>query len=87
MGAIRKQIIYYTILKGNFIDGVRSGTCSHEVPSVGGFDGSYNIMKLRIEELLNPESFINGDIVAGAFGLAGVDAPFQKKALEEVVKK
>ena len=28
--------------EGNFIDGVRSGTCSHEVPSVGGFDGSYN---------------------------------------------
>ena len=27
--------------EGNFIDGVRSGTCSHEVPSVGGFDGSY----------------------------------------------
>ena len=73
--------------EGNFIDGVRSGTCSHEVPSVGGFDGSYNIMKLRIEELLNRNHLSMDDIVAGAFGLAGVDAPFQKKALEEVVKK
>lgn len=65
--------------EGNFIDGVRSGTCSHEVPSVGGFDGSYNIMKLRIEELLNRNHLSMDDIVAGAFGLAGVDAPFQKK--------
>ena len=36
--------------EGNFIDGVRSGTCSHEVPSVGGFD----------RRIIKPESFING---------------------------
>lgn len=73
--------------EGNFIDGIRSGTCSHEVPSVGGFDGAYNIMKLRIEELLSHNHLSMDDISAGVFGLAGVDAPFQKKALEEVVKK
>ena len=65
-------------LNGNFIDGMRKGTCSHEVPSVGGFDGAYRIMKENIDCLLKRHQLQITDVVAGAFGLAGVDAPFQK---------
>lgn len=72
---------------GNFIDGLRSGTCSHEAPSVGGFDGAYNIMKDHIDTLLSRNGLAIENVASGAFGLAGVDAPFQKKALEETVER
>lgn len=74
-------------INGNFIDGLRSGTCSHEAPSVGGFDGSYQIMNKNIKDLLAKNNLSIDDVCAGVFGLAGVDAPFQKKALEEVVER
>lgn len=74
-------------LNGNFIDGMRKGTCSHEVPSVGGFDGAYRIMKENIDCLLKRHQLQITDVVAGIFGLAGVDAPFQKAALEEAIRK
>lgn len=73
--------------EGNFVDGLRSSTCSHEAPSVGGFDGAYRIMNERINELLSRNNLSIEDVKAGVFGLAGVDAPFQKKALEEAVEK
>lgn len=74
-------------IDGNFIDGIRSTTCSHEAPSVGGFDGTYHIMNDTIQILLEKHQLNIKDVASGVFGLAGVDAPFQKKALEEVVKK
>ncbi len=74
-------------IEGNFISGKRCGTCSHEVPSVGGFKGSYKIMNENIKKMLNENNLSMDDVVAGVFGLAGVDAPFQKKALEEVVRE
>lgn len=74
-------------IDGNFIDGIRSTTCSHEAPSVDGFDGAYHIMNDTIQILLEKHQLNIKDVVSGVFGLAGVDAPFQKKALEEVVKK
>ncbi len=73
--------------EGNFVDGIRSGTCSHEAPSVGSFEGAYLVMKSKIEELLSRNNLTIKDVVSGAFGLAGVDAPFQKKALEDAVEK
>lgn len=74
-------------LEGNFIDGIRTTTCSHEAPSVGGFDGAYQIMSEQINKILTKNNLIIRDVEAGVFGLAGVDAPFQKKALEEAVEK
>lgn len=72
---------------GKFVDGVRSGTCSHEAPSVGGFEGAYRIMQKNITDLLTRNDLTITNVCAGVFGLAGVDAPFQKKALEEAVEK
>ncbi len=72
---------------GNFIDGIRSGTCSHEASSVGGFQGAYTIMNENIQKLLGKNHLAIDDVSAGIFGLAGVDVPFQKKALEEAVEK
>lgn len=74
-------------IEGNFIDGIRSTTCSHEAPSVGGFNGAYQIMNENIQKLLQKNDLKIEDIASGVFGLAGVDAPFQKEALEEVVRK
>lgn len=74
-------------IEGNFIDGLRSGTCSHESPKIGGFEGAHLVMKENIELLLKQNNLSIKDIASGAFGLAGVDSPFQKEALENVVKR
>ena len=74
-------------IEGNFIDGIRTGTCSHESPKIGGFEGAYLEMKKNIDNLLEKNSLSIDEIASGVFGLAGVDAPFQKKALEEAVEK
>ena len=74
-------------VNGNFIDGMRCGTCSHEAPSIGSFEGAYLEMNKQINLLLSRNNLVIEDVVSGAFGLAGVDAPFQKKALEEAVEK
>lgn len=85
-GNTKTDYLLYDV-EGNFVDGLRSSTCSHEAPSVGGFDGAYQIMNDRIKELLSRNNLCMNDVQAGVFGLAGVDAPFQKKALEEAVEK
>ena len=74
-------------VNGKFIDGIRCGTCSHEAPSIGSFEGAYLEMNKQINFLLSRNNLVIEDIVSGAFGLAGVDAPFQKKALENAVEK
>lgn len=71
---------------GNFVDGIRSGTCSHESPKVGGFANATQVMKENILSLLEANNLTIDDVEVGVFGLAGVDAPFQKKALEEGVE-
>lgn len=70
--------------EGNFIDGKRAGTCSHEGLK-DSFDGSYRVMNQEITELLSRHNLTPGDITAAAFGLAGVDVPFQRKRLEDIV--
>ena len=44
-------------------------------------------MNNQITNLLERNNLTIEDVESGAFGLAGVDAPFQKKALEEAVEK
>lgn len=72
--------------EGNFIDGIRSGTCSHEAQNMG-FEGSYVIMKEQLDNLLQRNHLAVSDVAGACFGLAGVDVPFQKKALEDVVTR
>ena len=69
-----------------FVDHLRAGTCSHEALD-DGFDGAYRVMKKCIGELLSRNNLKVSDIAAATFGLAGVDVPFQKVALEDIVKK
>lgn len=70
--------------EGNFIDGLRAGTCSHE--AIGdSYPGSRREMTKQINELLIRNNLTINDISAGAFGLAGVDVPVQKANLEEIV--
>lgn len=72
--------------EGDFIDFTREGTCSHErLPD--SFEGSYTIMKEVFDRFLSRNNLTPKDISAAVFGLAGVDTPFQKQKLEEVVEK
>ena len=72
--------------EGNFVDGIRSGTCSHEARGLG-FEGAYRVMKEHIDKLLEQNNISIKDVEGACFGLAGCDVPFQKKALEEAVEK
>ena len=70
----------------NFIDAIRSGTCSHE-GLIDSFEGSYRVMKENFDLLFRRNNIKYSDVAVGVFGLAGVDTPYQKKRLEEVVSK
>lgn len=73
-------------LEGNFVDGIRSGTCSHEAKGLG-FEGAHRVMKENIDLLISKNNLHLEDCRGACFGLAGVDVPFQKKALEDIVSK
>lgn len=68
----------------NFIDFLRSGTCSHEGLS-DSFDGTYRVMKEVFDVFLTRNGLKTSDISASVFGLAGVDTPYQKRRIEEKV--
>ena len=72
--------------EGNFIDGLRSGTCSHEGLK-DGFEGSYNVMNARITELLSRNGLTVQDIEASAMGLAGIDCSYQKEQIDKVIER
>ena len=72
--------------KAEFVDHLRAGTCSHEALD-DEFDGAYRVMKECITKLLSRNKLTVDDVAAATFGLAGVDVPFQKVALENIVKK
>ncbi len=84
-GNTKTDYMLYDV-EGNYIDGIRSGTCSHEGLS-DSFEGSYRVMSHNIGQLLSRNGLTIEDVEAGAFGLAGVDCPFQQKKLIEVVER
>lgn len=70
----------------NFIDAIRGGTCSHE-GLIDSFEGSYRVMKENFDVLFRRNNIKYSDVAASVFGLAGVDTPYQKRRLEEVVSR
>lgn len=71
---------------GEFLDFYRDGTCSHEGLK-DSFEGSYRVMNQAIKDILAKNNLEVTDICATVLGLAGVDTPYQKKKLEEVVER
>ncbi len=72
--------------KGVFVDHYRGGTCSHEaLPN--SFTGTYEVLEKVFDVFLKRNNLLPQNIKASVFGLAGVDTPYQKKQIEEVVKK
>ncbi|NLT01446.1 MAG: N-acetylglucosamine kinase, partial [Acholeplasmataceae bacterium] len=72
-------------IAGNFIDFYRGGTCSHEGLH-DSFAGSYRVMNEVFTNLFQRNKITIEQIKTAVFGLAGVDTPFQKAKLEEVVQ-
>ena len=73
-------------VEGNFVDGIRSGTCSHEGLK-DGFEGAYRVMNEKINELLNRNGLSVSDIEASAMGLAGIDCQYQKEQIDKVIER
>ena len=71
---------------GNFIDFHRDVACSHEGLK-DSFDGTYRLMSKAIKFILGNNDLKPTDIDWAVFGLAGVDTPYQKKRLEEIVER
>ena len=71
---------------GTFVDFHRAGTCSHEGLK-DSFEGSYRVMKEVFDMFLSRNNLVPSDIKASVFGLAGVDTPYQKMRIEEVVSR
>ena len=71
---------------GTFLDGHRSGTCSHEALK-DSFSGTYRVMQTEINALLSRNNLTVQDIAGAAFGLAGADVKNQKDELNKVIRK
>ena len=81
-GNSKTDYLLYTP-EGDFVDVLRTGTCSHEaVPC--GFDGMEYTMLSQLTELFNKNGISANDIAAAGFGLAGADLPHQ---IEELAKR
>lgn len=72
--------------EGNFVDGLRSGTCSHEGLK-DGFEGAYRVMNEKITELLSRNGLTVNDVEASAMGLAGIDCQYQKEQIDKVIDR
>jgi len=68
---------------GRLLAHVRAGTCSHEAI---GMEAARSEMGARLGELLQMAGLRQSDVVAAAFGLAGVDQREQQAALSDVVR-
>lgn len=85
-GGNTKTDYYLFDINGKFVDFYRGGTCSHEGLK-DSFEGSYRVMKEVLDNFFSKNNITVNDINAAVFGLAGVDTPFQKSKLEEVVER
>ena len=73
-------------LAGNFIDGIRLGTCSHEgLPD--GFDGAYRVMKESINQLLKRNNLKISDVHSAAFRLPEWICRVRKSGWKELLPK
>lgn len=73
-------------LKGNFIDGIRKGTISHEALK-GSFLEAKELLNNHIEELLLRNKIRQNQIISSCFGLAGIDTKSQKNNMEKVIQE
>ena len=84
-GNTKTDYLLYDV-EGNFVDGLRSGTCSHEGLK-DGFEGAYRVMNERITELLSRNGLTVEDVAASAMGLAGIDCQYQKEQIDKVIER
>lgn len=80
-GNTKTDYMLYT-LAGDLAGHLRAGSCSHEKI---GLDGARREMGARIAALLAQTGVRMDQISAAAFGLAGIDQPVQRQALEGIV--
>lgn len=73
-------------MQGELIDALHLGTRSHECVD-GGFEEVEELMLQDMEYLLKKNHIEKHQIVAAAFGLAGIDTPAQLKEIKRIVDK
>jgi N-acetylglucosamine kinase-like BadF-type ATPase len=79
-GGNSKTDYLLTTIDGEFVDVLRTGTCSHECFD-DGFDGMDAAMRRQLDTLFSRNNITAGDIAAAGMGLAGADHPFQVEEL------
>jgi len=70
--------------EGDFVDVLRTGTCSHETFS-NGYDGMQQAMQTQLNQLFERNNITAANIAAAGLGLAGADLPEQITELEKRV--
>lgn len=85
-GGNSKTDYYLFDLQGNYIDHLRTGTCSHE-RFADAYASTFRIMQQHLDELLLPHGLGIEQLQAAAFGLAGADIPPQKEQLNGVIER
>lgn len=83
-GNTKTQYLLYDA-DGNYVDGIKAGTCSHEaLPD--SFEGTKREIGARTRELFLRNGISAQDVKFSVFGLAGADFEWQKNKLSDIVR-
>lgn len=84
-GGTKTDYLLFTV-DGKWVDALRVGSRSHEVLP-GGFDEAEVRISQDLEHLIAKNQISRNQVVAAAFGMAGVDTPSQQVKLTDILKK
>jgi len=84
-GGNTKTQYYLYAADGEYVDGLRTGTCSHEQMS-DGFVGCKKVIEVQINQFLSRNKIKPSDLSYSVFGLAGADFEWQKKELSKIIQ-
>jgi len=82
-GNTKTQYYLYTT-SGEYVDCLRTGTCSHE-QFADGFVGCKKVLGRQLNEILDRNRVKPSNLVYSVFGLAGADFEWQKVELSRII--
>jgi N-acetylglucosamine kinase-like BadF-type ATPase len=84
-GGTKTDYLLFT-LEGEWVDSLRVGSRSHEVLN-DGFEEVEELILSDLEHLYKKHSISKSQVVAAAFGMAGIDTPAQLVKIKEILDK